>query len=59
MVQVDRPVTVNEHVKVQFVPHRPAWLHALTQLTEQIGTGRTMTGTYPPSPQPSATFAPP
>jgi hypothetical protein len=53
MVQVDGPVTVNEHVEVEFVPHRPGWLHALTQLTEQIGTGRTMTGTYRPrrSPQ--------
>ena len=40
MVQVDGPVTVNEHVEVEVVPHRPAWLHALTQLTEQINTGK-------------------
>jgi len=39
-VQVDRPVTVNEHVKVEVVPHGPAWPHALAQLTEQIDTGK-------------------
>ena len=59
VIQVDGPFTVNERVEVEFVLHRPAWLHALAQLTEQIGTGRTMTGTYPPSPQPSATFVRP
>ena len=40
VVQVDRPVTVNEHVKVEVVPHGPAWPHALAQLTEQIDTGK-------------------
>ena len=39
VVQVDRPVTVNERVEVEFVPHGPAWPHALAQLTEQIDTG--------------------
>jgi hypothetical protein len=40
VVQVDRPVTVNERVKVEVVPHGPAWPHALAQLTEQIDTGK-------------------
>ena len=39
-VQVDRPVTVNERVEVEVVPHGPAWPHALAQLTEQIDTGK-------------------
>lgn len=40
VVQVDRPVTVRESVKVEVVPHGPTWPHALAQLTEQIDTGK-------------------
>ena len=40
VIQVDGPFTVNERVEVEFVLHRPAWLHALAQLTEQIDTGK-------------------
>ena len=40
VVQVDRPVIVNERVEVEVVSHGPAWPRALAQLTEQIDTGK-------------------
>jgi len=53
VIQVDRPVTLNERGEVEFVPHGPAWPHALAQLTEQVDTGKVY-GRGPASRQPWA-----
>jgi hypothetical protein len=58
-VQVDRPATVNERVEVELVPTGRHRRTPSPSSPSRSTPGRSMTGTCPPSPQPSATFAPP